>query len=138
MKEHDRGRTAVSARTRPVPPAITGSAGKTSTKDLLTQILARHGSVVATERSFNNEIGFPHTVLRVQADTDFHGEVITVGIDNAGVMASAAREAGAARVTRLDHRDQVLDVLTAALRGGEVVLFKGANSAMPIPQARPS
>ncbi|WP_181697841.1 UDP-N-acetylmuramoyl-tripeptide--D-alanyl-D-alanine ligase [Nocardia sp. GTS18] len=51
--------------------AITGSAGKTSAKDLLTQILARHGSVVATERSFNNEIGFPHTVLRVQADTDF-------------------------------------------------------------------
>ncbi|WP_228835480.1 Mur ligase family protein [Nocardia abscessus] len=33
--------------------------------------MARHGSVVATERSFNNEIGFPHTVLRVQADTDF-------------------------------------------------------------------
>ncbi|MFE9784988.1 UDP-N-acetylmuramoyl-tripeptide--D-alanyl-D-alanine ligase [Nocardia salmonicida] len=51
--------------------AITGSAGKTSTKDLLTQILASHGSVVATERSFNNEIGFPHTVLRVEADTDF-------------------------------------------------------------------
>lgn len=49
--------------------AITGSAGKTSTKDLLTQILARHGSVVATQRSFNNEIGFPHTVLRVEADT---------------------------------------------------------------------
>ncbi|MFD6393160.1 UDP-N-acetylmuramoyl-tripeptide--D-alanyl-D-alanine ligase [Nocardia sp. NPDC060259] len=51
--------------------AITGSAGKTSTKDLLTQILSRHGSVVATQRSFNNEIGFPHTVLRVQTDTDF-------------------------------------------------------------------
>ncbi|VFA95722.1 UDP-N-acetylmuramoyl-tripeptide--D-alanyl-D-alanine ligase [Nocardia farcinica] len=51
--------------------AITGSAGTTSTKDLLTQILVRHGSVVATQRSFNNEIGFPHTVLRVEADTDF-------------------------------------------------------------------
>ncbi|MCP2320934.1 UDP-N-acetylmuramoyl-tripeptide--D-alanyl-D-alanine ligase [Nocardia amikacinitolerans] len=51
--------------------AITGSAGKTSTKDLLTQILSRHGSVVATQRSFNNEIGFPHTVLRVRTDTDY-------------------------------------------------------------------
>lgn len=62
---------AVSTRYTGRVLAITGSAGKSSTKDLLTQILARHGSVVATERSFNNEIGFPHTVLRVQADTDF-------------------------------------------------------------------
>ncbi|WP_308165492.1 UDP-N-acetylmuramoyl-tripeptide--D-alanyl-D-alanine ligase [Nocardia noduli] len=77
------------------------------------------------------------------------GELITVGVDNAGLMASAAREAGAARVIQLDHRDEVLDVLAPALRGDEVVLFKGANSAalfetaaalaaMPIPQVRPS
>lgn len=62
---------AVSTRYTGRVLAITGSAGKTSTKDLLTQILTRRGSVVATQRSFNNEIGFPHTVLRVQADTDF-------------------------------------------------------------------
>ncbi|MFE7796777.1 UDP-N-acetylmuramoyl-tripeptide--D-alanyl-D-alanine ligase [Nocardia sp. NPDC057440] len=61
----------VAARYTGTVLAITGSAGKTSTKDLLTQILQRHGKVTATERSFNNELGFPHTVLRVEADTDF-------------------------------------------------------------------
>lgn len=61
---------AVATRYTGTVVAITGSAGKTSTKDLLVQILARHGSVIATERSFNNEIGFPTTVLRVQADTE--------------------------------------------------------------------
>ncbi|MGW0179756.1 UDP-N-acetylmuramoyl-tripeptide--D-alanyl-D-alanine ligase [Nocardia sp. NPDC003345] len=61
----------VAARYTGTVLAITGSAGKTSTKDLLTQILARHGRVVATQRSFNNEIGFPHTVLRARPDTDF-------------------------------------------------------------------
>ncbi|MFC8449478.1 UDP-N-acetylmuramoyl-tripeptide--D-alanyl-D-alanine ligase [Kitasatospora sp. NPDC057223] len=49
--------------------AITGSAGKTSTKDLLLHILEKKGPTVANMRSFNNEIGFPSTVLRVEPDT---------------------------------------------------------------------
>jgi UDP-N-acetylmuramoyl-tripeptide--D-alanyl-D-alanine ligase len=48
---------------------ITGSSGKTSTKDLLAQVLERHGSTVAPPGSYNNEIGLPLTVLRVEADT---------------------------------------------------------------------
>ncbi|MEU1353913.1 UDP-N-acetylmuramoyl-tripeptide--D-alanyl-D-alanine ligase [Streptomyces cinnamoneus] len=51
--------------------AVTGSAGKTSTKDLLAQVLKRQGPTVATERSFNNEIGFPSTVLRAEQDTRY-------------------------------------------------------------------
>ncbi|NJP82743.1 UDP-N-acetylmuramoyl-tripeptide--D-alanyl-D-alanine ligase, partial [Streptomyces sp. AA8] len=50
---------------------ITGSAGKTSTKDLLRQILEQDGPTVATLRSFNNEIGFPVTVTSVQSDSRY-------------------------------------------------------------------
>ena len=48
---------------------ITGSSGKTTTKDLLAQVLDRHGPTVAPPGSFNNEIGLPLTVLRVQDGT---------------------------------------------------------------------
>ncbi|WP_460370276.1 UDP-N-acetylmuramoyl-tripeptide--D-alanyl-D-alanine ligase, partial [Actinocorallia lasiicapitis] len=48
---------------------ITGSSGKTSTKDLIAQVLARHGETVATKGSFNNEIGHPLTALRSEPGT---------------------------------------------------------------------
>jgi UDP-N-acetylmuramoyl-tripeptide--D-alanyl-D-alanine ligase len=50
---------------------ITGSVGKTSTKDLLGQVLAAHGETIAPVESFNNEIGLPLTVLRATATTRF-------------------------------------------------------------------
>ena len=51
--------------------AITGSSGKTTTKDMVAQLLAQLGPVVAPAGSFNNELGLPHTVLQVDADTRF-------------------------------------------------------------------
>ena len=51
--------------------AITGSAGKTSTKDLLAQVLEAVGETVAPRGSFNNEIGTPLTALKVGAETRF-------------------------------------------------------------------
>ncbi|BBX61934.1 UDP-N-acetylmuramoyl-tripeptide--D-alanyl-D-alanine ligase [Mycobacterium saskatchewanense] len=50
---------------------ITGSSGKTSTKDLMAAVLAPLGRVVAPPGSFNNELGHPWTVLRATRDTDF-------------------------------------------------------------------
>ena len=50
--------------------AITGSMGKTSTKDILAAICAPQTRTVAAERSFNNEIGVPLTVCRVEPDTE--------------------------------------------------------------------
>src|SRR5262245_13199958 len=51
--------------------ALTGSSGKTSTKDLLGQVLGAYGPTIFTERSFNNEIGLPVTALRAGADTRY-------------------------------------------------------------------
>jgi len=50
---------------------ITGSSGKTSTKDLLAQLLERLGPTVAPPESFNNELGHPYTVLRATTETRF-------------------------------------------------------------------
>jgi UDP-N-acetylmuramoyl-tripeptide--D-alanyl-D-alanine ligase len=50
---------------------ITGSSGKTSTKDLLAAVLEPLGQVVAPPGSFNNELGHPWTVLRATGSTDY-------------------------------------------------------------------
>ena len=50
---------------------VTGSSGKTTTKDLLAQVTAGLGATVAPAGSFNNELGHPYTVLRADPDTRF-------------------------------------------------------------------
>jgi UDP-N-acetylmuramoyl-tripeptide--D-alanyl-D-alanine ligase len=50
---------------------VTGSAGKTTTKDLLARLTARIGPTVAPVESFNNEIGHPLTVLKAGEDTRY-------------------------------------------------------------------
>ncbi|MEU9102962.1 UDP-N-acetylmuramoyl-tripeptide--D-alanyl-D-alanine ligase [Streptomyces xanthophaeus] len=49
--------------------ALTGSAGKTSTKDLIAQVLQAHAPTVWTPGSLNNEIGLPLTALKATAET---------------------------------------------------------------------
>ncbi|SED28370.1 UDP-N-acetylmuramoyl-tripeptide--D-alanyl-D-alanine ligase [Streptomyces sp. 3213] len=51
--------------------ALTGSAGKTSTKDLIAQVLARKAPTVFTPGSLNNEIGLPLTALSATDETRF-------------------------------------------------------------------
>ncbi|MFF3442436.1 UDP-N-acetylmuramoyl-tripeptide--D-alanyl-D-alanine ligase [Streptosporangium sp. NPDC002721] len=58
-------------RIGPTVIGLTGSVGKTTTKDLLAQVLERHAATVATDRSFNNEFGLPLTVLRADAATRY-------------------------------------------------------------------
>ncbi|MFD9125207.1 UDP-N-acetylmuramoyl-tripeptide--D-alanyl-D-alanine ligase [Kitasatospora sp. NPDC059571] len=49
--------------------ALTGSSGKTSTKDLIAQVLQRHGETIYPPGNLNNEIGHPMTALRVEETT---------------------------------------------------------------------
>ncbi len=51
--------------------ALTGSSGKTSTKDLLGQVLGAAGPTVSPPGSFNNDIGLPLTVLSADEDTEY-------------------------------------------------------------------
>jgi UDP-N-acetylmuramoyl-tripeptide--D-alanyl-D-alanine ligase len=49
--------------------AVVGSTGKTSTKDILRALCAPHAPTIASERSLNNEIGLPLTLLRIEPET---------------------------------------------------------------------
>lgn len=61
---------------------ITGSVGKTTTKDLTAGILRTFGATVAPESSFNNEVGMPLTVLKANEDTRYL--VLEMGASGAG------------------------------------------------------
>ena len=62
--------------------AITGSAGKTSCKNMLASILGQAGTVCATQGNLNNELGLPLTVQRLNEQHDF--AVLEMGAAQAG------------------------------------------------------
>ncbi|MGW3495682.1 UDP-N-acetylmuramoyl-tripeptide--D-alanyl-D-alanine ligase [Streptomyces sp. NPDC001020] len=64
---------------------LTGSQGKTSTKDLLAAVLSSAGPTIATIGSFNNELGVPLTMLRANAATRFL--VLEMGARHVGDIA---------------------------------------------------
>jgi len=68
---------------------VTGSSGKTSTKDLLAAVLAPLGEVVAPPGSFNNELGHPWTVLRATTATDYL--ILEMSARHPGNIAALAR-----------------------------------------------
>lgn len=69
--------------------AVTGSVGKTSTKDLLRSLVAGYGPSVATEGNQNNEIGVPLTLLRLEVDTQV--AVVEMGMRGRGQIAALAQ-----------------------------------------------
>jgi UDP-N-acetylmuramoyl-tripeptide--D-alanyl-D-alanine ligase len=69
--------------------AITGSCGKTTTKNMMRNVLARRWRVVATEKNENNEIGVPKTLLRAGADTG--AVVLEMGMRGPGQIRELAR-----------------------------------------------
>ncbi|MGY1813200.1 UDP-N-acetylmuramoyl-tripeptide--D-alanyl-D-alanine ligase [Blastococcus sp. SYSU D00820] len=70
---------------------ITGSSGKTSTKDLLGQVLATAGATVSPPGSYNNDIGLPLTVLSAGEDTRYL--VLEMGARGPGHIARLCRAA---------------------------------------------
>ncbi|MCW2963390.1 MAG: UDP-N-acetylmuramoyl-tripeptide--D-alanyl-D-alanine ligase [Actinomycetia bacterium] len=61
---------AVRERSKARVVAITGSTGKTSTKDILYALTAPHRRTIANEGNFNTEIGVPLTICRIEEDTE--------------------------------------------------------------------
>ncbi|MFI6825801.1 UDP-N-acetylmuramoyl-tripeptide--D-alanyl-D-alanine ligase [Kribbella sp. NPDC050241] len=67
----DLARLVVSRLPDLVVIALTGSSGKTSTKDLIAQLIRPYGETVSPENSFNNEIGHPLTALQATESTKY-------------------------------------------------------------------
>ncbi|MCC6673129.1 MAG: UDP-N-acetylmuramoyl-tripeptide--D-alanyl-D-alanine ligase [Planctomycetes bacterium] len=70
---------------------ITGSCGKTSTKDMLGHVLSGAMPSVYAARSFNNSIGVPHTLFRIDATTQ--AAVVELGTNGPGEIATLCRVA---------------------------------------------
>jgi len=75
----------VKQQVAPKTVGITGSSGKTTVKEMLAAILARLGKVLATNGNFNNDIGVPLTLLRLEQEHDF--AVIEMGANHIGEIA---------------------------------------------------
>lgn len=69
--------------------AVTGSAGKTSTKEMLRAVLATSGQVHASDKSFNNHWGVPLTLARMPIDAEF--SVFEIGMNHAGEITPLTR-----------------------------------------------
>ena len=75
----------VKAKVAPKTVGITGSSGKTTVKEMVAAILARLGNVLATNGNFNNDIGVPLTLLRLEQNHDF--AVVEMGANHMGEIA---------------------------------------------------
>ena len=128
---------AVVSRLGTTVVALTGSAGKTSTKDLLAQLLERLGPTVWPPGSFNNEIGLPLTALR--ADENTRHLVLEMGARGKGHIRHLAGltpprvgvvlNVGTAHIGEFGGREQIAEAkgelaeaLPAAEEGGLAVL----------------
>ena len=81
--------TAVRDRSTAAVVAVTGSNGKTTTKDLLAATLGTRLRTVANQASFNNEVGLPLTLTRIEPDTQ--AVVVEMGARGPGHIAALAR-----------------------------------------------
>jgi UDP-N-acetylmuramoyl-tripeptide--D-alanyl-D-alanine ligase len=66
--------------------AVTGSSGKTTTKDLLADLVGTLGPTIAPPGSFNNEVGLPLTLLRLEESTEY--AVLEMGARGVGHIAA--------------------------------------------------
>ncbi len=82
--------------------AVTGSAGKTGTKEMLRACLGACGRVHASEKSYNNHWGVPLTLARMPADTAY--AVFEIGMNHAGEITPLDEDGAAARRHRHDRR----------------------------------
>lgn len=113
---------------------ITGSVGKTSTKEMLAKALSAVCPTLANEKNFNNEIGVPHTLFRLESE--HRVGVIEMGMRGTGEIARLAAIAeptiavitniGFTHIERLGSREAIADakaeLLTHLPDGGIAIL----------------
>jgi UDP-N-acetylmuramoyl-tripeptide--D-alanyl-D-alanine ligase len=97
---------------------ITGSVGKTGTKEMLIQVLAQKYATVGTEKNFNNEIGVPLALSRIQPDT------------RVAVIEMAMRARGEiSLLSRIGHPDVAIITSTAGSHVGRLGSFEEVYKA---------
>ena len=114
---------------------VTGSAGKTSTKDLLRSMVGAVGPVVATVANENNEIGVPLTLLRVERDTQF--TVLEMGMRGQGqirdLVEIARPDVGVITTIAPVHLELVGSLADVAAAKAELIQGLDARAVAAVP-----
>jgi UDP-N-acetylmuramoyl-tripeptide--D-alanyl-D-alanine ligase len=116
--------------------AVTGSVGKTSTKDLIGALIAPHRRVMASPQNYNTEIGLPLAVLGAPAETEVL--VLEMGMRGFGQIAelTAIAEPDVGVITAVGpvHVEQVGSLEGVAQAKGELLvgLRDGATAVVPV------
>lgn len=120
----DLGRAA-RARTRAQVIGVTGSVGKTSTKEMLRTVLSPQGKTHVAEASYNNHWGVPLTLARMPKDTDF--AVIEIGMNHPGEIAPLAMMASldVAMITTVAAAHLEAFESVAAIAHEKAAIFEG-------------
>ena len=112
--------------------AITGSVGKTTTKEMLAAALTPLGNIVRTEKSQNNETGVPKTLLRITEDTA--AVVVEMGMRGSGQIArlceAALPNAGAITAIAENHIELLGSMDAIADAKGELFAAIPADGAV--------
>jgi UDP-N-acetylmuramoyl-tripeptide--D-alanyl-D-alanine ligase len=113
----------------PKTVGITGSSGKTTVKEMVAAILSRLGKVLATNGNFNNDIGVPLTLLRLDNSHDF--AVIEMGANHMGEIAytTALTQPDVAVINNIAaaHLEGFGDLCGVARAKGEIFSGLGEN-----------
>jgi UDP-N-acetylmuramoyl-tripeptide--D-alanyl-D-alanine ligase len=129
----------VRLRSRARVVAITGSTGKTSTKDILAALLEPHLTVVASRQNENNELGVPLTLLRIERDTE--AAVVEMAMRGVGEIAHlaaiAAPEMGLITGIGPVHLELLGSVGRVAAAKAELLAALPADGLAVVPHGEP-
>lgn len=120
---------------------ITGSVGKTTTKELIATLLSHYGPVLKTQANFNNEIGVPKTLLELGPEHRF--AVVEMGMRGKGQIAELAEIAeptigmittvGTAHIELLGSREAIADAkceLFGTMPKSSIAVFNADNALL--------
>jgi UDP-N-acetylmuramoyl-tripeptide--D-alanyl-D-alanine ligase len=120
---------------------VTGSNGKTTTKDMVASVLGTHYKTHKTQGNFNNHIGLPLTVLSMKQDTEVL--VLEMGMDKAGEISVLSNLAhpdhaiitniGESHIENLGTREAIADAkleITDGLKAGGRLIIDGDEALL--------
>lgn len=130
---------AARQRTQAKVVAVTGSVGKTGTKEALKTVLEAQGKTAASEGSLNNHWGLPLSLARTPADADF--AVLEMGMNHPGELTPLSRMArphvclittiAAAHTAFFDSNDAIADAKAEIFKGAEPGAVAVLNADIP-------
>lgn len=121
---------------------VTGSVGKTTTKEFCYAVLSAFGKTLKTEGNQNNDIGVPNTLFRLESDTQY--AVVEMGMDHAGEIERLTRcvrpsagiitMIGVSHLENLGTRENILKAkmeICAGLPDGAPLVLNADNDLLP-------